>query len=219
MQRGLKAFIFYVCFIGLFMHGFALLNGELKAAEVFTTSADIKKVISELEFKIDPQKHAAIVFGFLWKAKEVGGKSPLEALHTGVVRMEGEKKMLLSTNFYVDSYKEHYNEQKLCKLAESTDLSLYIFFANTKTLANNPSKALGVTGFVSKGWNLSLGEPGKGSAMFYQIDPGFVYYIGDFVIESASNKVDYPKKSEKTLQYLRNNLQPIEGLQLNFGAF
>lgn len=79
MRGGLKKLIIFVGFISI-THGLLFLDKELTGAEVFTTSADIKKVVRELEFKLDPQKHSVIIFGFLWKAKEVGKKNPLEAL-------------------------------------------------------------------------------------------------------------------------------------------
>jgi hypothetical protein len=209
---------------------FVLINSS-QGEESFTLSVDVRELLSNLKFKIDPGRHSIVIFGIQWKVESQKEDYPLTALIRGI---RVDKHSLYS--IYYEGKEDDYSlfgEEGLWKLAEGDSSALYMFVANTValnssiydkgkdfTILSGASSEVIVSGFVLGQTQLTIKRK-EGNKYFplifsYPIRKGSIYYIGIFPLEDitlSESPLKLPVKSDKSLANIKNIFPKVDGFK------
>lgn len=209
---------------------FVLIN-SLQGEDIFTGSVDVRKLLSNLKFKLDPGRHSIVIFGVQWKVKSQKETHPLTALVRGIKVDKGS----FNEIYYEGKENEYslFGAEGLYKLGEDDTSRLYMFFANTValnlsiynkgkdfTILSDASRDFIVSGFILGQTQLTFkrkeGKKDVPLVFSYPIKNGLIYYVGIFPVEDITlreSPLKLPLKSDKSLGNIKLLLPKIEGFK------
>ena len=187
----------------------------------FSSSTDVKELISQLHFKLDPEQHSIVIFGFRWKGKSSGKQYPLTELAGGTIDVT-----ISTTRVYTRYRLNDLSENGIHPLAQSNDLTLYVIFEKVYQ-ESEPEKIFKFYSFRSGDFLVENIRETAGNTESFAIGSsvkvGTIHYTGNYVFDVDPDSKEAPValsepslglESNEVRQWIGENFPTIPGFRL-----